>query len=73
MGNMYKYNLTFKDKHEEEDRETINEFYREQTYYYNTLGDIYDIYLEALEQMSIKEIQNIIKCKGPIVPFMRLK
>lgn len=72
MANMYKYGLTFKDRHDEEDREALNEFYRAKTYYYNTLADIYDIYLEVLENMTVEEIKDVIKCKS-IVPFARVK
>lgn len=71
MPNKYKYNYTFDEKREEEDREVLNDYYREKTYYYQTLSEINEIFLDALEDMSKIEIKDIIK-SNLRVPVSRL-
>lgn len=61
MPNKYKYNHTFDELREEEDREVLNDYYREKTYYYQTLSAINSIFLDALDDMSKVEIKDIIK------------
>lgn len=60
MPNQYKYNYTLEEKIEEEDREVLNDFYRAQTSYYDTMTDINRIVLGVLNQMSNEEIKTII-------------
>lgn len=60
MPNQYKYNYTLEEKIEEEDREALNDFYRAQTSYYDTMTDINRIVLGVLNQMSNEEIKTII-------------
>lgn len=71
MPNKYKYNHTFDELREEEDREVLNDYYREKTYYYQTLSQINDIFLDVLEDMSKVEIKDIIK-SNLRVPVSRL-
>ena len=60
MPNQYKYNYTLEERIEEEDREALNDFYRAQTSYYNTLTDINKIVLDVIKEMSKEEIKNSI-------------
>lgn len=60
MSNQYKYNYTLEEKIEEEDREALNDFYRAQTSYYNTMTDINKIILNVLNKMSDDEIKTTI-------------
>lgn len=60
MPNKYKYNYTYEDKVLEEDREALNDFYRAQTSYYNTLTSINKIILDAIKEMSKEEIKRNI-------------
>ena len=71
MPNKYKYNHTFEELREEEDREVLNDYYREKTYYYQTLSEINEIFLDALSDMSKIEIKDIIK-SNLTVPVRRL-
>lgn len=68
MANQYKYTYTYAEKVEEEDREALNDFYRAQTSYYNTLTDINRIILGVMKQMSNDEIKTIM-----VSPVIRLK
>ena len=68
MANQYKYNYTLEEKILEEDREALNDFYRAQTSYYNTLTDMNKIILGVMKQMSNDEIKTIM-----ISPVIRLK
>lgn len=72
MPNKYKYNVTFDDYRDEEDREVLNDFYRDQSSYYKTLDQINNIFLEALKDMSKDEVKDVLKHKY-IVPVDRLK
>lgn len=60
MPNQYKYNYTLEERIEEEDREALNDFYRAQTSYYNTLTDINKIVLDIMKEMSKEEIKRSI-------------
>lgn len=66
MPNQYKYNATYADLHDEEDREVINDLYRDQSEYYKTLTEINKIYLKALSDMSINEVKDVLKFRTPI-------
>ena len=57
MANKYKVY----DNVEEEDRETLNDFYRSQTKYYETQNEINQIILKELKNMSSTEIKDVIK------------
>lgn len=72
MPNKYKYDVTFEDRRDEEDREALNDFYRDQSAYYKTLDNINNIFLKALKSMSDDEIREILKHKY-IVPVNKLK
>ena len=72
MANKYKYDLTFDDKHDEEDRECLNDLYRNQGAYYNTLNKINNIFLETLNNMTQDEIKDVLMHKY-IIPVERLK
>lgn len=72
MPNKYKYNLTFEDDHDEEDRECLNDWYRDQSSYYKTLDKINNIFLKALQDMSQEEIKDVLKSRY-IIPIDRLK
>lgn len=72
MPNKYKYNMTFSDDHDEEDRECLNDWYRDQSSYYKTLDKINNIFLKTLQNMSQEEIKDVLKHKI-IIPVDRLK
>lgn len=72
MPNKYKYNVTFADDHDEEDRECLNDWYRDQSSYYKTLDKINNIFLKTLQNMSQEEIKDVLKHKT-IIPVDRLK
>lgn len=72
MPNKYKYNMTFSDDHDEEDRECLNDWYRDQSSYYKTLDKINNIFLKTLQNMSQEEIKDVLKHKT-IIPVDRLK
>ena len=72
MPNKYKYDLTFDDHHLEEDRECLNDLYRNQGAYYKTLNEINSIFLKTLKEMSQSEIKDVLKHKY-IIPVDKLK
>lgn len=72
MPNKYKYDMTYDDRHDEEDRECLNDWYRDQSAYYKTLTEINNIFLKALKEMSQSEIKDVLKHKY-IIPADRLK
>ena len=72
MPNKYRYGKTFEELREEEDREVINDYYRQMTDYYQTLTWMNEILLNALDNMSDKEIENIVK-SNLIMPVVRIK
>lgn len=60
MANKYKYNYTLEEKIEEEDREVLNDYYRAQTSYYNTLDSINKIVLKTITKMSEEEVKTYL-------------
>lgn len=72
MANKYKYNYTFDELREEEDREVINDYYRAKTSYYRSMTDINDIIYSALNQMNFEEVKEVLT--GTLVtPVARLR
>lgn len=72
MANKYTYDLTFDDRHAEEDRECLNDWYRDQSAYYRTLDKINNIFLNTLSNMTQDEIKDVLKNKY-IIPVEKLK
>lgn len=72
MANKYKYNYTFEELREEEDREVLNDYYRQKTKYYESLTDINSMLIGVLEEMTVEELKNTAAF-ALISPVNRLK
>ena len=72
MANKYKYNYTFDELREEEDREVINDYYREKTMYYRTMIDINAIIYTTLKKMTFEERKEVLT-RTLVTPVARLR
>lgn len=72
MPNKYKYNGTFEELREEEDREVYNDYLRQMTSYYETLDEINHIFYQILSRMKTDEVKDIMKNGGFISPVNKL-
>ena len=72
MPNKYKYNHTFEELREEEDREVYNDYLRAKTQYYETVDNINYLFFEAMKMMTMGDIVETIKNGGLKCPVQRL-
>lgn len=73
MPNKYKYDYTFEELREEEDREVNNDYLRQKTSYYKTLDDINNVVYNVLKDMGTDELKQVIKNGLLVTPISRLK
>lgn len=73
MPNQYKYDHTFAEKREEEDREVYNEYLRVKTEYYKTLDEINYIVYQVMLDMTKSEVKEAIMNGSFVCPINRMR